>query len=142
MLIVCLPAGQRGTIEKLVLLLGGSFCKTLGRQQRPTHLMLPRWGPDSLAAADGSASSPQQLPDSTVKKIAYAMKHRVEMVVSEWLLDCAVEGRRVQENLHRPEGDVSLLELPAGGATQAAGATQLPVTQLQQTQTQVCPNQQ
>lgn len=166
----CLPplpstAGQRSTIEKLVVLLGGSFCKTLGRHQRPTHLMLPSWGPDSAAAAGradpadaapavdgqgtadgtgvGSASQQQQqlLPESTVKKIAYAMKHRVEMVVSEWLLDCAAEGRRVQEGLHRPEGDLSLLELPAGGcgATQAGGggATQLlPATQLPQTQQQ------
>lgn len=144
-------AGQRSTIEKLVVLLGGSFCKTLGRQQRPTHLMLPRWGPDSAAAgggadaaavdgsADGTGSATQQqqlLPESTVKKIAYAMKHRVKMVVSEWLLDCAAEGRRVQEGLHRPEGDLSLLELPAGGcATQAGGgATQLPATQLPKTQ--------
>jgi hypothetical protein len=131
-----MPAGQRATIEKLVLLLGGSFCKTLGRQQRVTHLMLPRWGPD--AAATGADGSTQQLPESTVKKIAYAMKHRLEMVVSEWLLDCAAEGRKVQESLHRPDGDVQLLELPVGGgATQASGATQLPVTQLQQTQTQV-----
>lgn len=129
----CLRAGQRATIEKLVLLLGGSFCKTLGRQQRATHLMLPRWGPDTAAAEGGS----QQLPESTVKKIAYAMKHRLEMVVSEWLLDCAAEGRKVQESLHRPDGDVALLELPVGGATQASGATQLPVTQLQQTQSQV-----
>lgn len=98
--------------------------------------MLPRWGPD--AAADGSASSAQQLPESTVKKIAYALKHKLEMVVSEWLLDCAAEGRRVQEGLYRPDGDINLQQLPAAGATQAAGPTQLPVTQLlQQTQTQV-----
>jgi hypothetical protein len=56
------PAVQRNTIEKLVVLLGGSFCHTLGRQQRATHLMLPRWGPDS---ADGSPA----LHESTVKKI-------------------------------------------------------------------------
>jgi hypothetical protein len=131
----CMPAGQRATIEKLVLLLGGSFCKTLGRQQRATHLMLPRWGPDTAAAAaEGGA---QQLPETTVKKIAYALKHRLEMVVSEWLLDCAAEGRKVQEDLHKPDGDVRLLELPTTCATQAPGATQLPVTQLQQTQTQV-----
>lgn len=61
----------------------------------------------------------------------------MEMVVSEWLLDCAAEGRRVQEGLHRPEGDVTLLDLPAAGPTQAAGGTQLAVTQLQQTQSQV-----
>jgi hypothetical protein len=62
----------------------------------------------------------------------------MEMVVSEWLLDCAAEGRRVQEGLHRPDGDVTLLELPAAGPTQAPGGmTQMGVTQLQQTQTQV-----
>lgn len=68
----------------------------------------------------------------------YALKHKMEMVVSEWLLDCAAEGRRVQEGLHRPDGDVTLLELPAAGPTQAPGGmTQMGVTQLQQTQTQV-----
>jgi hypothetical protein len=62
----------------------------------------------------------------------------MEMVISEWLLDCAAEGRRVQEGLHRPDGDVTLLELPAAGPTQAPGGmTQMGVTQLQQTQTQV-----
>jgi hypothetical protein len=101
--------------------------------------MLPRWGPDALAsAAAAAAHGSASLPDSTVKKIAYAMKHGLEMVVSEWLLDCAAEGRRVQEGLHRPDGDVNLLEFPVGaGATQGAGLTQLPVTQLQQTQAQV-----
>jgi hypothetical protein len=95
----------------------------------------PRWGPDTAAAAaEGGA---QQLPETTIKKIAYALKHRLEMVVSEWLLDCAAEGRKVQEDLHKPDGDVRLLELPAVCSTQAPGATQLPVTQLQQTQTQV-----
>jgi hypothetical protein len=137
----CGLAVQRSTIEKLVVLLGGTFCKTLGRQQRATHLMLPRWGPDdttAAAAAGHGSSASSALPDSTVKKIAYAMKHGLEMVVSEWLLDCAAEGRRVQESLHRPDGDVNLLELPVGGrATQGAGLTQLPVTQMQQTQAQV-----
>lgn len=134
--------GQRSTIERLVLLLGGTFCKSLGRKHRATHLILPRWGPDATAADGGSSttSSAQQIPDSTLKKIAYAQRHRLEMVVSEWLLDCAAEGRRVQEGLHRPDGDVTLLQLPAAGATQAGGATQLGSTQaygLQQTQSQV-----
>lgn len=72
LLLLLAAAVQRTTIEKLVLLLGGTFCHTLGRQQRATHLMLPRWGPDS---ADGSTGGSQPLHDSTVKKIGCVAAH-------------------------------------------------------------------
>jgi len=41
----------------------------------------------------------------------YARKHNVHMVMAEWLLDCAAEGRRVAEIHYKPAGDINLLQV-------------------------------
>lgn len=98
----------------------------------PTHLILPRWGPDPPSAAgQHQPNKSDELGDLQIKKIRFAQKHNVEMVDSFWLAECMNDGKKVDEQYNRPAGDVELL--PAGGgATQAGEASQLQQTQMRQ----------
>jgi hypothetical protein len=127
--------GMRPTINSLVQLLGGTVVEKLVRNNLATHLVLPRWGPDEpldAAAAGGdmaAAAAACGMSDSTIRKVQFAQRHGMQMVTAEWLIECAHDGRKLQEVHFRPAGDVELL--PAGAAagttqgTQALGQTQI-----------------
>lgn len=127
------PADARRTINTLVQLLGGSVCATLVKSSPATHLILPRWGPDDPAGADDAAAAAgtqggdADLSDSTVKKVLFALRHGVHMVAAEWLVECAHEGKRLNELHFRPAGNQHLLPAPT--------ASQALQSQLGQTQT-------
>jgi hypothetical protein len=55
-----------------------------------------------------------------VRKIVYARKFNVHMVMAEWLLDCAAEGRRVAEVHYKPAGDINMLQVRNNKSVAAA----------------------
>eukprot|EP00775_Hariotina_reticulata_P010964 gene10964-11119_t len=105
---------RRATISDLVRKLGGSVLTSSDKKSSSaiTHLIIPRWGPDPPrdGAAAAAADNAVKLSDRDVRKIVYARRHNVYMVMAEWLLDCAAEGRRVAETHYKPAGDVNLLQ--------------------------------
>lgn len=108
----------------------------LTKAKVPSHLIIPRWGPDASPTA--AAAKSDELGDLQIKKIRFAQKHGVEMVDSFWLVECMNDGRRIGEEFSRPKGDLGLLPAAAAGGTQAGGASQLPQTQMPAAATQVC----
>jgi hypothetical protein len=127
------PVDVRPTISTLVQLLGGTVCDKLVRNNLATHLVLPRWGPDeplgAAAAGDVAATAAAcGIAETTLRKILFAQRHGVQMVRSEWLVECAHDGRKLQEVHFRPLGELELLPAGAAGGTQgtqAFGQTQI-----------------
>lgn len=99
----------REGIQYLTQLLGGTFHDSF-KTPPVTHLLVPSFN----------------CSDSTVKKCKAAQKKGVAIVVGEWLVECAHQGRLVGVQEFTPAG-----ELPAGDScsTQAAAA-ELPATQV------------
>jgi hypothetical protein len=131
------PVDTRPTIHSLVQLLGGHVCDRLNRNNLATHLVVPRWGPDqqlddAVSAGDSAAAAAAcGMSESTMRKVHFSQRHGIQMVAAEWFIECAHEGRKLQEVHFRPVGDVELLPAAAAvGGTQGMGTQALGQTQL------------
>jgi hypothetical protein len=66
-----------------------------------------------------------------MRKVHFSQRHGIQMVTAEWFIECAHEGRKLQEVHFRPLGDVELLPAAAAvGGTQGMGTQALGQTQL------------
>jgi hypothetical protein len=120
---------KRDTIHRLVVLLGATFCT--GLKKTYTHLIVPHLGTlpgDSHPTPSGNSSLPANQGVGLVEKVQAAQAWGLCIVSSDWLLECAHAGRRLQEKDFLPPGEMPPPRLP--GATQMMGVSQLPATQV------------